>query len=66
MKDEEYRVALVKIILTLQNQKHGCKEEAINIAMEALGSEIEHNPIREMINSIKDEDVKRLVTSLNE
>ncbi|MGK2233245.1 hypothetical protein [Colwellia polaris] len=53
----EHKKVLAKIILTLQSDHHGCKEEAINIAKEALGIEIEHNSIREMINIVTEEQV---------
>ncbi|MBA6304926.1 hypothetical protein [Colwellia sp. MB02u-14] len=51
----------VKIILTLQSDHHGCKEEAVNMAKEALGIEIEHNSIREMINEISEEQIEKFM-----
>jgi ribosomal protein L12E/L44/L45/RPP1/RPP2 len=53
---------LVKIILTLQSDHHGCKEEAINMAKEALGIEIEHNAIRKMINEISEEQIEKFMS----
>lgn len=53
----EQKKILAKIILTLQSDHHGCKEEAINIAKEALGIEVEHNSIREMINVVSQEKI---------
>ncbi|MBA6295964.1 hypothetical protein [Colwellia sp. MB02u-9] len=57
----EQKELLVKIILTLQGDHHGCKEEAINMAKEALGIEIEHNSIREMINEISEEQIENFM-----
>ncbi|AOW76229.1 hypothetical protein A3Q34_04775 [Colwellia sp. PAMC 20917] len=54
----EQKKLLVKLILTLQSDHHGCKEEAINIAKEALGIEIEHNSIREMINIVSEQKIE--------
>jgi len=51
-----------KIILTLQSDHHGCKEEAINMAKEALGIEIEHNSIREMINEISEDKIEMFIS----
>ncbi len=62
--DSEQKKVLVKIILTLQSDHHGCKEEAINMAKEALGIEIEHNLIREMINEIPDTKIKNFISCL--
>lgn len=59
--DNEQKKVLVKIILTLQSDHHGCKEEAINIAKEALGIEIEHNSIREMINEISEDQIEKFM-----
>jgi ribosomal protein L12E/L44/L45/RPP1/RPP2 len=59
LKDKE---VLVKIILTLQSDHHGCKEEAINMAKEALGIEIEHNAIRKMINEISEEQIEKFMS----
>ena len=58
----EQKKVLAKIILTLQSDHHGCKEEAINMAKEALGIEIEHNPIREKINEIPEEEIARFMS----
>jgi hypothetical protein len=55
--DTEQKRLLVKMILTLESDHHGCKEEVINIAKEALGIEIEHNSIREMINIVSEEKI---------
>jgi len=57
----EQKQVFVKIILTLQSDHHGCKEEAINMAKEALGIEIEHNSIREMINEISEEQIEKFM-----
>ena len=59
MSESELKRSLVKIILTLETQHHGCREEALNIAKETLGFEIEHNPIREMINVISEDEVDK-------
>ncbi len=66
MVESELKTALVKIILTLESQHHGCREEALNIAKETLGYDIEHNPIREMINNISEEEVVKMVSSLKD
>jgi hypothetical protein len=60
--DFEQKKVLSKIILTLQSDHHGCKEEAINMAKEALGIEIEHNSIREMINEVSEEQLERFMS----
>jgi hypothetical protein len=62
--DNEQKKVLVKIILTLQSDHHGCKEEAINMAKEALGIEIEHNPIREMINIVSEDQIEKFMNLL--
>lgn len=54
----EIKEVLVKIIVTLENDHHGCKEEAINLAKTALGMKIEHNTIREMINSLDEKHIQ--------
>lgn len=59
--DRLEKEVLAKIILTLQSDHHDCKEEAINIAKDALGIEIEHNRIREMINQVPNTKVKEFV-----
>lgn len=61
MEIEQKRL-LVTIILTLQSDHHGCKEEAINMAKEALGIEVEHNSIREMINEISEEQIEKFMS----
>ncbi|MDO6777374.1 hypothetical protein Q4591_18705 [Shewanella sp. 3_MG-2023] len=61
----EIKEVLVKIIITLENDHHGCKEEAVNLAKSALGIEIEHNTIREMINSLDEKHIQALMTSIN-
>ena len=66
MVESELKTALVKIILTLESQHHGCREEALNIAREVLGYRIEHNPVREMINSISETDVEQMLATLKE
>ena len=60
----EQKKLLVKMILTLQSDHHGCKEEAINMAKEALGIEVEHNTIREMINVVSEEKIERFMNLL--
>jgi hypothetical protein len=57
--NSEQKKVLVKVILTLQSDHHGCKEEAINMAKEALGIEVEHNSIREMINVVSEEKIDK-------
>lgn len=64
MLDRQIKKTLVKIILTLENNHHGCKEEAVNLAKQALGYEIEHNEIREMINQVSDEKVETITASI--
>ena len=57
---------LIKIILTLENDHHGCKEEGILIAKQLLGVKIESNHIREMINEVSQqeiEDYKKVLSS---
>jgi len=66
MLESELKTALVKIILTLESEHHGCREEALNIAKHTLGYPIKHNPIREMINEISYEDVEKMVNSLKD
>jgi hypothetical protein len=56
---------LAKILLTLEVNHHGCKQEAINLLKEALGMEIEHNSIREMINVITNEQIENFLQSLD-
>lgn len=55
---------LAKIILLLQTNHHGCKQEAVNIAKEGLGIEIEHNSIREMINEISETEIDNFLDSI--
>ncbi|MDN3652336.1 hypothetical protein QWY77_06120 [Thalassotalea ponticola] len=62
--ETEHTKALAKIILLLQTDHHGCKQEALNIAKESLGIEVEHNSIREMINEISDNDIDRFLSSI--
>lgn len=57
----EQKKLLVKVILTLQSDHHGCKEEAINMAKEALGIVVEHNSIREMINVVSEEQIEKFM-----
>ncbi|MBA6390478.1 hypothetical protein H4J38_06735 [Colwellia sp. BRX10-3] len=59
--NSEQKKVLVKVILTLQSDHHGCKEEAINMAKEALGIEVEHNSIREMINVVSEEKIEQFM-----
>jgi len=59
--NSEQKKVLVKVILTLQSDHHGCKEEAINMAKEALGIEVEHNSIREMINVVSEEQIEEFM-----
>lgn len=56
---------LAKVLLTLEVNHNGCKQEAINLLKEALGMEIEHNSIREMINIITNEQVESFLESLD-
>ncbi|ALO34585.1 hypothetical protein CMT41_07550 [Colwellia sp. MT41] len=63
MKIEQKKL-LVKVILTLQSDHNGCKEEAINMAKEALGIDVEHNSIREMINKISEEQIEKFMALL--
>jgi hypothetical protein len=60
--DSEQKKVLVKIILTLQSDHHGCKEEAVNMAKEALGIKIEHNSIREMINEVSEDQIEKFMS----
>lgn len=60
----EMKEVFVKIILTLENDHHGCKEEAINIAKTALGVKIEHNTIREMINNLDEKHIQDVMTKI--
>ena len=55
MKKEELIHSLERIVEVLTNNKHGCKQEAINIALDALGNHVEHNAIREYLNSTKED-----------
>jgi len=64
MTEFEFKHTLAKIILTLQSSHHGCNEEAVNIALDALNVSIEHNPIREMINIVTPEQVDSFIKSL--
>ncbi|WP_068546541.1 hypothetical protein [Thalassotalea crassostreae] len=65
MDNDSIKKGLVKIILTLENNHHGCKQEASNIARELLGCKIEHNEVREMINVVEDEDIESVIKSLD-
>ncbi|MCG9698002.1 hypothetical protein [Shewanella sp. Isolate11] len=62
--DRSAQETLVKIIVTLENDHHGCKDEAINLAKSALGIDIEHNAIREMINHLDEERVQKILSTL--
>jgi hypothetical protein len=64
MEIEQKRL-LAKILLTLEVNHNGCKQEAVNLLREALGIEIEHNPIREMINTITNLQVESFLESLH-
>jgi ribosomal protein L12E/L44/L45/RPP1/RPP2 len=61
MSNTELQRSLIRIILTLESKHHGCNEEAINIAKKALGYDIEHNHIREMINEINEKRVEEIM-----
>lgn len=55
--DTNQKQFLAKLILTLETNHNGCKQEVINMVKEELGLEIDHNSIREMINVISEEQV---------
>ena len=63
--DLNHKRTLAKIILLLQTDHHGCKQEAVNIAKEGLGIEVEHNSIREMINEISESEIDQFLSSLS-
>lgn len=65
-ENDQYKIALAKIILTLQNSKHGCAEEAINIALSCFDVEVCHNEIREMLNQVSDDKVIKLLSILDD
>lgn len=65
MIDTDYKKSLAKIVLTLQSRHHGCSEEALNIALDALGVSIEHNTFREMLNIVTEEEVESFVKSIS-
>ncbi|MCF4010624.1 hypothetical protein [Rheinheimera sp. UJ63] len=54
-KEEELTHSLQRIVEVLSNNKHGCKQEAINIALDVLGNVVEHNSLREYLNSTKED-----------
>lgn len=51
MKDDKLIHSLERIVEVLTQNKNGCKQEAINIALDALGIHVEHNSMREYLNS---------------
>jgi len=51
MKEHELINSLERVIEVLEQNRNGCKQEAINIALDALGIHVEHNPVREFLNS---------------
>ena len=51
MKEHELKNSLERVIEVLEQNRNGCKQEAINIALDALGIHVEHNPVREFLNS---------------
>ena len=53
MKEQELTSALERVVEVLTQNRNGCKQEAINIALDALGVHVEHNSIREFLNSTK-------------
>ncbi len=55
MKEQELVHSLERIVEVLKQNKNGCKEEATNIALDALGVHVEHNVIREILNSTQDD-----------
>lgn len=65
MNKELFTEGLIKIILTLEKDHHGCKEEGILIAKHLLGVEVESNPIREMINEVSQQEVEDYKKALN-
>ncbi|BEU01904.1 hypothetical protein OAG1_07040 [Agarivorans sp. OAG1] len=66
MYEQNIKEVLIKIILTLENDHHGCKQEACNIAKSALGIDFQHNDLREMMNSISEHDIQRIVALLGD
>lgn len=48
---------LARLILTLETNHNGCKQEVINMVKEELGLSVSHNSIREMINIISDKQI---------
>jgi predicted secreted Zn-dependent protease len=67
MNRELFTEGLIKIILTLEKDHHGCKEEGISIAKQLLGVEIEveSNPIRAMINEVSQQEIEDYKKVLN-
>lgn len=63
--DAKHTQFLAKLILTLENNHNGCKQEVINMVKEELGLTIDHNLIREMINVITDEQVEEYLNRNN-
>ncbi|ATC99583.1 hypothetical protein [Pseudoalteromonas spongiae] len=59
-----YQRTLAKIILLLQTNHQGCKQEVVNIAKEELGIEVEHNTIREMMNEISESEIDKFLAAL--
>lgn len=51
MKEQDLVHSLERIIEVLKQNKNGCNQEAINIALDALGVNVEHNAVREFLNS---------------
>lgn len=51
MKEQELIHSLERVVEVLSQNRNGCKQEAINIALDALGVHVEHNPVREFLNS---------------
>jgi len=51
MKEQELSHSLERIAEVLMQNRIGCKQEAINIALNALGLHVEHNSMRESLNS---------------
>ncbi|WP_371196086.1 hypothetical protein [Glaciecola sp. SC05] len=52
---------LVKLILTLETNHNGCKQEVINMLKEELGLSVAHNSIREMINTISQKQINEFL-----
>lgn len=65
MNREMFVDGVIKIILTLGKDHHGCKEEGILIAKQLLGVEVGSNPIREMINEVSPHEIEAYKKALS-